>query len=86
MVGGYASRPCHQHRHPSHPATKSAAHIATDGTLILTTSIVTSTPYADDMLFFECRQGRYYAGQIGGSSRFETRLAGSRLAPRATAR
>ena len=31
------------------------------------------TPYAVDMLFFECVKGLYYAGQIGGSSRFETR-------------
>jgi hypothetical protein len=32
------------------------------------------TPYADDMLFWECVRGEgfYYAGQVGGSSRFET--------------
>jgi hypothetical protein len=47
-------------------------------TLTLTRSTVTSTPYADDMLFFECRHGRYYAGQVGGSSRFETRRPQSR--------
>jgi hypothetical protein len=41
--------------------------------LTLTTSTVTSTPYADDMLFWECGKGRYYAGQIRGTSRFETR-------------
>jgi hypothetical protein len=28
---------------------------------------------ADDMLFWECEKGRYYAGQVGGTSRFETR-------------
>ena len=30
--------------------------------LMLTSSTVTSTPYADDVPFFECAKGRYYAG------------------------
>jgi hypothetical protein len=36
---------------------------------------VTSTPYANDMLFWQCGKGSgfYYAGQLGGTSRFETR-------------
>ena len=45
--------------------------------LILNTSTVSSTTYADAMLFWRCanRSGLYYAGQVGGSSRFETRRA-----------
>lgn len=36
---------------------------------------VKSTDYANDMLFWQCVKGRgfYYAGQLGGTSRFETR-------------
>jgi hypothetical protein len=36
---------------------------------------VTSTPYANDMLFWQCGKGSgyYYAGQLGGTSRFETK-------------
>jgi hypothetical protein len=43
--------------------------------LTLTTGTVTSTPYANDMLFGECKKGEgiYYAGQVDGTSRFETR-------------
>jgi len=38
---------------------------------------VTSTDYANAMLFWQCAKGKgfYYAGQPGGSSRFETRRA-----------
>jgi hypothetical protein len=36
---------------------------------------ITSTPYANDMLFWQCgqRSGFYYGGQRGGTSRFNTR-------------
>ena len=36
---------------------------------------VSSTPYANDMLFWQCGKGSgfFYAGQLGGTSRFETR-------------
>ena len=33
------------------------------------------TAYTLDMLFFDCREGRYYAGQVGGTSRFPVRQA-----------
>jgi len=33
------------------------------------------TAYTLEMLFFECRKGRYYAGQTGGSARYSTRTA-----------
>ena len=38
---------------------------------------MTSTDYANAMLFWQCAKGKgfYYAGQPGGSSRFETRRA-----------
>jgi hypothetical protein len=42
---------------------------------VLNVSTVTSTPYADSMLFWRCGKGDgfYFAGQVGGSCRFETR-------------
>jgi hypothetical protein len=36
-------------------------------------SNVEGTEYTRLMLFWQCRGGRYYAGQIGTSSRHETR-------------
>ena len=33
------------------------------------------TPYTQDMLYWECRLGFYYAGQVGGSARFPVRRA-----------
>ena len=41
----------------------------------LVTTSTEGTPYAVAMLFFECVKGLYYAGQVGGTSRFETRRA-----------
>jgi hypothetical protein len=40
---------------------------------MLNVSKVLSTEYSAAMLFFVCAKGRYYAGQVGGASRFETR-------------
>lgn len=34
---------------------------------------IESTPYANEMLYFECRGGRYYAGQAGDPSRHQAR-------------
>ena len=33
----------------------------------------TGTPYTQAMLYFMCRGGRYYAGQLGQTSRHRTR-------------
>ena len=42
-------------------------------TLTLNIGNIRSTDYSDAMLFFKCSKGSYYAGEIGGSSRFPTR-------------
>jgi hypothetical protein len=36
------------------------------------------TPYAQQMLYWQCGGGFYYAGQVGGSSRYEARMTVSR--------
>jgi hypothetical protein len=36
---------------------------------------VTGTQYTTEMLLWECRGGRFYAGQMGTPSRHETRAA-----------
>ena len=41
--------------------------------LAVNVSNIRSTEYSDSMLFFECKGGLYYCGQVGGSSRHETR-------------
>ena len=41
--------------------------------LALNISDVRSTDYSDAMLFFKCKDGSYYAGQVGGTSGFETK-------------
>ena len=40
---------------------------------MLITTGTDGTPYAVAMLFFRCVKGVYYAGQIAGSCRFDTR-------------
>ena len=38
----------------------------------------TGTPNTTDMLSWDCRGARYYAGSIGGTARYETRRPGGR--------
>jgi hypothetical protein len=68
----YASELCHHHH--SHPAINFNARNADDGRLVFRNDVI-STSYANDMLFWQCGEssGFYYAGQRGGTSRFETR-------------
>jgi len=42
-------------------------------TLTLNIGNIRSTDYSDAMPFFKCSKGSYYAGEIGGGSRFPTR-------------
>src|SRR3954464_13362733 len=37
------------------------------------------TPATTDMLSWDCRGGRYFAGSIGGTARYETRRSDGRL-------
>ena len=55
-------------------SAKAAASTAAAGTRWPRTPIE-STPHANDMLFFACGAGRYYAGDVNGLSRYETRGA-----------
>ena len=41
----------------------------------VTTGHTEGTPYTQAMLYFFCRGGRYYAGQLGQSSRHPVKLS-----------